>query len=130
MYYSLSNDRLFSLLAPHVPCAAIFSIIPYHRKFVKRNVEKNCTKKSPKICAFCMLIFVYINVIMYLQGKEREVNKMTVGMIIFLIVIFIWLFFGFMMIVRMNEEGVNWCGFVFLFVPPFLPLVAKMCGML
>ena len=38
---------------------------------------KNCTNPHSEIYAICILTFVFSTVIIYLQGKEREVNKMA-----------------------------------------------------
>ena len=38
---------------------------------------KKCTNPHSEIYAICILTFVFNTVIIYLQGKEREVNKMA-----------------------------------------------------
>ena len=69
---------------------------------------------------------------MYLQGKEREDKKMTVGTIVFVGFIFVWLGIAFMCFCKIieNSEGVNWWGFIWMGIAPFIPLVAKFCGLL
>lgn len=57
---------------------------------------------------------------------------MTTGMIIFVAFIFVWMGIGFMMLCRQlsAKEGVNWWGFIWMGIVPFIPVVAKLCGLL
>ena len=55
---------------------AHYYIVPHFSLAVNRQIAQ---RLNPEICAICMLTFVCSDVIMYLQGKEREVNKMALN---------------------------------------------------
>ena len=55
---------------------------------------------------------------------------MTVGMIIFCVVIFVWFFVGFLGGLHCKENRVNYEMLIFMAFAPFIPLVAKACGLL
>lgn len=60
----LTNFPKCAIMVGLLTCAftrqqAEFTIIPYPRQFVKRNLEKNCTNLDPAFCAICTLTFFY-----------------------------------------------------------------------
>ena len=55
---------------------------------------------------------------------------MTLGMIIFCIVIIIWVFTGFLMIADVtSSKKVNYAGIVFVIIFLFIPIIAHLCGL-
>ena len=48
---------------------------------------------------------------------------------LFVIIIFIWLFVGFLGDLHAKDNHVNYEMIIFMFFAPFIPLVAKMCGL-
>ena len=57
---------------------------------------------------------------------------MTTEMIIFVVFIFVWLFFGFMMLWEEmdKKKGTNWWGIIWMAIVPFISIIAKFCGLL
>ena len=49
---------------------------------------------------------------------------------LFVVIIFIWLFVGFLGILSCKANRVNYEMIIFMFFAPFIPLVAKVCGLL
>ena len=54
---------------------------------------------------------------------------MTVGMIIFCVIIFIWCFVGFLGGLHCKENRVNYELLIFMAFVPFIPLIAYACGL-
>ena len=54
---------------------------------------------------------------------------MTIKMIIFCVVIFIWLFVGFLGGLHSKENRVNYEMLIFMAFTPFIPLIAYACGL-
>lgn len=46
----------------------------------------------------------------------------------FVIIVLVWLFFGFMSLVNCDKDRVIWEGFVFYALVPFLPFIALFFG--
>ena len=66
----------------HVPCAPNLRIIILYPIFRSLSIDKLHKDWIPKLCNIFLkkvLTYLFSRAIMYLQGKEREVNKMALN---------------------------------------------------
>ena len=49
--------------------------------------------------------------------------------VLFVLIIMVWCFTGFFGVVDCKSDKVNWKMLFFIFFAPFLPLIAKACGL-
>lgn len=52
---------------------------------------------------------------------------MTMGMIIFIVIVAVWLFVGFCGVMNCKANRVNWEMLFFMFFVPFLALIGHIC---
>lgn len=50
-------------------------------------------------------------------------------MFLFTLIMFAWFFVGFLGLLHCKDDGVNWWLLAFIVFVPFVPLVAKVCGL-
>lgn len=51
-------------------------------------------------------------------------------MTMFIIITFIWLALGFIGLLRMNKNQINFCFLIFMLALPFFPIIASACGIM
>ena len=56
--------------------------------------------------------------------------KGVCGMVVFGIVIALWLLIGFLAMLTAKAHSTNWFIIIFMGFAPFIPVIAKVCGML
>lgn len=49
---------------------------------------------------------------------------------LFIIIMFVWAFIGFIGILNCKKNGIRWDMIIFCAFVPFIPLVAKVCGLI
>jgi len=54
---------------------------------------------------------------------------MTLGMIIFCIVIAVWVFTGFLMVCQAKSSRINYEGIIFVITFLLIPIIAHFCGL-
>ena len=50
-------------------------------------------------------------------------------MLLFIIYMIIWIFFGLAMIMTAKREGIKWYAIIFFIMAPFIPIVADFAGL-
>jgi len=65
-----------------------------------------------------------------IQGKKQgEDETMATKQIIFCAIMGLWALDALAMILTCKKDGVNWFGFIFIGFVPFIPFIAKLCGL-
>lgn len=55
---------------------------------------------------------------------------MTEGVGLFIFIILLWLLTGITGVIKCKDEGINWCIIIFMCFVPFIPVVARVCGLI
>lgn len=55
---------------------------------------------------------------------------MTTKMILFIIIITLWFAVGCVGTMRAKEDRINWEMIIILILAPFLPIIARLCGLI
>lgn len=54
---------------------------------------------------------------------------MQIKMIAFIIIITFWVIIGSVGVIRAKENRINWEMMIFITFVPFIPIIAKLCGL-
>ena len=65
----------------------------------------------------------------FTREETREDETMATKQIIFCAIMGLWALDALAMILTCKKDGVNWFGFIFIGFVPFIPFIAKLCGL-